>query len=76
MNIAVKTPLMADQIKDLLDGSTFGGVCFTFVDKKGMEMTFDVSGDNIEALDVVAIARNAIKSTDYGKGIFFSVALK
>lgn len=30
MNIAVKTPLMADKIKELLDGNTFDRVDFTF----------------------------------------------
>lgn len=73
MNIIVRTPLMADKIKNLLDGNTFHGMSFVFIDKKGMEMTFRVSGDSIEGLDVISIVKNAIKATDYGKGIYFSV---
>lgn len=76
MTIVVKTPLMADKIKELLDGNSFGGASFVFADKKGMEMEFSVSGDDIEKMDVAAIAKNAIKATDYGKGIFFSVVQK
>lgn len=76
MTIIVKAPLMADKIKELLDGNAFGGVSFAFVEKKGMEMEFRVSGENVETLDVVAIAKNAIKATDYGKGIYFSVIQK
>ena len=76
MNIIVKAPLMADKIKNLLDGNTFDGVNFVFIDKKGMEMIFSVSGDSIEVLDVVTITKNAIKATDYGKGIYFSVIQK
>ena len=76
MDIVVKTPLMADKIKALLDGNTFGGASYAFVDKKGMEMTFRVLGEGVESLDVAAIAKNAIKDTEYGKGIYFSVVQK
>lgn len=73
MNIIVKAPLMADKIKELLDGNTIDGVNFMFVEKKGMEMIFSVSGDHVEAMDVAGITKSAIKATDYGKGIYFSV---
>ena len=76
MDIIVKSPLMADKIKELLDGKTIEGACFSFTDKKGMEMTFHVTGDNIEKTDAAGIAKNAIKATDYGKGIYFSVVKK
>lgn len=76
MDIIVKSPLMSEKIKELLDGNSINGVSFAFVEKKGMEMTFSVSGDDIEKLDVLAITKNAIKATDYGKGLFFSVVLK
>ena len=75
MDIIVKAPLMSEKIKDLLNNKTIDGVRFAFVDKKGMEMTFRVSGD-FENTDAVAIAKSAIKSTDYGKGIYFSVVRK
>lgn len=76
MKIAVRTPLMADKVKTLLDGNTFSGVSYIFEDKNGMEMTFGVSGDGIETMDVIAITKSAIRSTDYGKGINFSVIQK
>jgi len=64
---------MQDKIKDLLDGGTFDGVRFSFVGKKGIELTFSVSGDNIETADVAAIAKSAVKATEFGKGIMLSV---
>lgn len=76
MNIIVRTPLMADKVKSLLDGNTFNGVTYEFKDKKGMEMTFGVSGDGIENIDVILVTKSAIRSTDYGKGINFSVIQK
>jgi len=76
MRIVVKAPLMADKMKDLLDGNTFKGVQYAFVEKTGMEMTFEASGEGIESLDPAAIAKSAIKDTEFGKGIFFSVVEK
>jgi len=76
MVVILKSALMQDKIKDLLDGSTFDGVRFSFVEKKGIELTFDVSGDNIETADAAAIAKNAVKATDFGKGIMLSVVSK
>lgn len=73
MNIIIKSALMQDKIKDLLDGGVFDGVIFSFVEKKGMEITFSASGENLETMDVATIAKKAIKATEYGKGIFFSV---
>jgi len=73
MNIIIKTPLMQDKIKDLLDGGVFDGIIFSFVEKKGIELIFSASGDNLETMDVAAVAKKAIKSTEYGKGIYFSV---
>jgi len=75
MEIMVRSALMADKIKELLDGKTIGGVGFSFVEKKGMDMTFSAEGDTNEK-DAAAIAKNAIKSTDYGKGIYFTVVSK
>jgi len=76
MNIVVRVTLMQDMIKDLLDGGVFDGIVFSFIEKKGIELTFSASGDNIETMDVVALVKKAIKSTEYGKGIYFSVTQK
>jgi len=76
MNIIIKAPLMQDMIKDLLDGGVFEGVVFSFVEKKGMDLTFSATGANIETMDIAAVAKKAIKSTEYGKGIYFSVLQK
>jgi len=73
MNVIVRTTLMQDKITELLDGGVFDGAVFSFVEKKGMALTFRVSGDNIETMDLAAVAKKAIKSTEYGKGIYFSV---
>jgi len=67
---------MADKIKDLLDNKTIDGASFAFTGKKGMDMMFNVSGDAVGKDDAVSIVKKAIKSTEFGKGIYFSVAAK
>jgi len=73
MDIIIKSPLMQDKIIDTLSGGTFHGLGFSYMGKKGMEMTFSVTGDGAETEDAVAAAKSAIKATAFGKGLFFSV---
>jgi len=76
VNVVVKSALMQDKIKDFLDGGTFSGVSFSFVEKKGIELSFSASGDDLGSLDVASIVKSAIKASDFGKGIMFSVVLR
>jgi len=76
LNVVVRSALMQDNIRDLLDGGTFNGVGFTFVGKKGIELSFSASGDDLGSLDVAAIVKSAVKASDFGKGIVFSVVLR
>lgn len=72
MGIIIRSPLKADDIKNLLDGNEFSGIKYIFTEKKGMEMHFDVEGEG----DCVNVAKDAIKATDYGKVLYFSVIKK
>jgi len=65
---------MQDRIVETLCTGDFDGVSFTFAEKKGMELAFSVTGVCAENADAAAIAKNAIKATNYGKGLFFSVS--
>ena len=76
MKISVRSALMSDKIKDLFNEQTINGVSYEFSGKQGIELLFDVTGENIESLDVVAITKSAIKATDYGRGLYFSVTEK
>jgi|GEM_PF-1935712 len=73
MNIIIKAPLMADKIKELLDGNSFNGTSFSFVEKKGMDMKFVVECEDLSSQDVIDITKKAIKDTDFGKALYFSV---
>ena len=76
MNVIIRSALMQDNIRDLLDGGTFNGVGLSFVGKKGIELSFSASGDDIGSLDVAAIVKSAVKASEFGKGIMFSVVLR
>jgi len=64
---------MQDKIIDTLSTGDFDGISFTFLEKKGIDLAFSVAGSDAENTDAAAIAKKAIKSTDFGKGLFFSV---
>jgi len=76
MNVIVRAPLMQEKIRGLLDGGTFSGVSLSFIEKKGIELTFHASGVDIASLDVASIIKSAVKATDFGKGIMLSVVIK
>lgn len=69
--ILVRTALKAKDIQALLEAYDKDGVKFQFVSKKGMDMEFQV--DCGEDTDAVALAKSIIRSTDYGKALYFSV---
>ena len=76
MNVIIRSALMQDKIIDLLDGGTFSGVSLSYVGKKGIELSFSATGDDIGSLDVAAIVKSAVKAAEFGKGIMFSVVLR
>jgi hypothetical protein len=72
MKLFVSTALKAGDIKNLLEGYGEGGVSYRFVKKTGMKMEFEVSG--VEGQKAVDLAKKIIRSTEYGKVLFFSVS--
>ena len=74
MDIIVKAPLKAEDIRQLLNGSTREGYTFSFVEKSGFEMTFSVAGEG--TADPVDVVKAAIKATEYGRALYFSVVKK
>jgi len=74
VKIIVKAPLKAENIQQLLDGAEDEGFTFRFVEKKGFEMEFEVTGESFA--DPVDVVKALIKATDYGKGLYFSVVIK
>ena len=74
MNIIVRAPLKAEEIKQLLDGNSYDGYDFNFVKKAGIDMEFEVTGE--AAKDPVDVVKSVIRGTDYGSALYFSVVKK
>ena len=74
MNIIVRAPLKADDIKQLLDGNSYEGYTFKFIKKTGIDMEFETTGES--AKDPVDVAKATVKATPYGAALYFSVIKK
>jgi len=74
MSVIIRTPLKADDIKELLDGNTYEGYTLNFVKKTGIDMEFETSGESTK--DIVDVVKSVIKATPYGSALYFSVVKK
>jgi hypothetical protein len=72
MKLFVSTALKAADIKTLLENYREDGVSYGFVKKNGLKMEFEVSG--IEGQAAVDLTKKIIRTTEYGKVLFFSVS--
>ncbi|MTI95883.1 MAG: hypothetical protein FH749_10445 [Firmicutes bacterium] len=68
--IIVQSPLKRDYIISLLDGKTIDSVNFRFHKREEMSLYFEHDGSNEEA---AAIAKKAIKNSEFGPALFFRV---
>jgi hypothetical protein len=72
MRLFVSTALKAEDIRNLLEGYKEGGVSYSFIKKTGLKMEFEVSG--VEGQNAVDLTKKIIRSTEYGRVLFFSVS--
>ena len=63
--------MCSDKIIGLLDGYEEGDIKIKYIDKKGMNMRFEVEG--IEDYPAVSMVKKMIRSSDWGAGLYFSV---
>ncbi len=71
MKIVIQAPMKGDEMRALLDGYTQDGGTFSFVEKSGLRLVFEVEG--MDAAQACSAAKQAIKATDWGKVLYFSV---
>jgi hypothetical protein len=72
MKLFVSSALKTGDIQELLGSYAEGGISYSFVKKTGLKMEFEVRG--VEGQDAVDLTKKIIRSTDYGKVLFFSVS--
>lgn len=72
MKISISAPLKSDEIIDLLNNYSDGGVRFVFLGRTGpLKLEFEVTGIGVDA--ACALAKDLIKNTSFGKVLYFSV---
>ncbi|RST94186.1 hypothetical protein CBF35_10760 [Vagococcus salmoninarum] len=67
--IELNAPVQQDKMIEFLDGSEIEGVTFTFKEKKGMKLFFEVNSEDVE--EAARTARNAIKAQPWGSVLYF-----
>lgn len=72
MKISVNVPMKGEQITELLTSYKENDVAFQFLGKFGLRYDFEVSG--IEKDAAIDLVKKIIRSTDYGKVLYFSVS--
>ena len=69
--ITISCPIKQDYVISLLDGLTIEGVCFTFKEKSGINLKFEIDTDDREK--AIKIAKQTIKATEIGSVLYFQV---
>lgn len=70
--IYVASALKQQEIISLLETSD-EGIKYKFVEKKGIKLSFEVDGAEVQ--EAVDKAKAAIKATDFGKALYFQVTV-
>jgi len=63
--------MKGDEIRTLLDGYAQDGGKFSFAEKRGINLVFEVEG--MDAETACSAAKQAVKATDWGKVLYFTV---
>lgn len=70
--IYISSALKQQEIIELLEKME-GDISFKYLEKKGIKLSFEISGGEPQA--AIDIAKAAIKSTDFGKALYFQVTV-
>lgn len=70
-NIVISSPMKQDFIIDLLNHKTINDITFSFVSKKGINITFLCENKSKE--DAIKVTKETIKATEIGSVLYFQV---
>ena len=68
----IQSPMKRDFFVELLDGTTLGEITYKFEKMDGMKIYFSFDGD-IAIDGAIRAAKDYIKTTDYGKVLYYIV---
>lgn len=70
MKISVNTALKQNEIIELLNGNEIQGIHYTYIEKKGMNLIFEVSCEDGD--EAIKVAKSAIKAQPFGSAILLT----
>lgn len=74
MKITVRTPMKANQIRELLENYQSNDVRFRFLSKTGINLEFEAeSKQDTDSDMMISLVKSIVRGTDYGKVLNFSV---
>lgn len=68
----VQSPMKRDFFVELFDGNTIDGITYKFEKMEGMKIYFTYQGD-VDIERAIRVAKDHIKTTDYGKVLYYIV---
>ncbi|KAF1303477.1 hypothetical protein IV487_09330 [Enterococcus saccharolyticus] len=68
--ITINSAMQQENIKAVLEAIDQDGITYSFKEKKGIALVFDITGDKEQA---IRIAKEAIKAEEWGKVLYFNV---
>ncbi|EOT41064.1 MULTISPECIES: hypothetical protein [Enterococcus] len=71
--ISIASAMQQEEIKKLLADYSEDGISYTFKEKKGIKLYFDVTGD---AQKAAATAKQLIKAQPWGTVLYFQAAVE
>lgn len=72
--LVVKSPMLTEKVKEVLDGYEDQGVKISFLKQDGMSLYFSIEG--IDGYDAISLTKKIIRSNDWGNSIYFSVSME
>ena len=68
----IQSPMKREFFVELLDGQTINEVTYKFEKMDGMKIFFSFEGD-VDVDRAIRVAKDYIKTTDYGKALYYIV---
>ncbi|MBR0417692.1 MAG: hypothetical protein IJI66_00825 [Erysipelotrichaceae bacterium] len=72
--LVVKSPMLTEKVKQVLDGYQDNDIKICFVKQEGMSLYFEIEG--IRGYEAIALTKKIIRSHDWGNSIYFGVSIE
>lgn len=74
--IVIHSALSQDKIIALVNSLSYGEVTFSYQEKKGIQLFFEVKGTEVDLEDIAKKVKQDIKKQDWASVLFFQCVAK